>query len=512
MVSLAPDVDRLLNRAGRPISCWTANDVSQAAARPIAKLIDELGFLSTKAQGLPAVITSASKLSASDQKLYIHSEPGVATGILKVGYKKLFIRAASGQMHEITPLCVLDFYVHESRQRTGLGKLLFEHMLRTEGVSAARLGYDRPSSKFLSFLAKHYKLRNYVPQSNNFVVYQAYFDTNRRSSAASPEPFQGTQHSPDRAPVTAPVYTTPGRRTRPGMDQSTPGPLGETGLVSAPYAAVDEAANHRRKGQHQQQGSPDRSIPTAQSRQQSNPSARQDLVPSPKQQSERADHAHRDHAASSSSPHRVVKDQAAHEARQRAVQYGNTAATSASNRAGVAARVAASSVAHSAAVGGGAGTSAMYQSHLHNERRARDPGPPPQAPNPTRDPKVTVAYTSGARQAAYQATETDFDQGKENKTAATLAIDQSLRELQYLQQSMDRLRKQSVSNGRQETYTSTTGSLSSSSSSTGRRTSGGQSGRGGYSKAELRRQVADDIGPAPDARQVTGFASGSRPY
>ena len=30
---------------------------------------------------------------------------------------------------EITPMCVLDFYVHESKQRTGRGKMLFEAML-----------------------------------------------------------------------------------------------------------------------------------------------------------------------------------------------------------------------------------------------------------------------------------------------------------------------------------------------------------------------------------------------
>ena len=32
--------------------------------------------------------------------------------------------------HELSPLCVLDFYVHESCQRTGRGKALFEHMLQ----------------------------------------------------------------------------------------------------------------------------------------------------------------------------------------------------------------------------------------------------------------------------------------------------------------------------------------------------------------------------------------------
>lgn len=34
--------------------------------------------------------------------------------------------------YEVNPLCVLDFYVHESRQRTGCGKRLFEHMLKVQ--------------------------------------------------------------------------------------------------------------------------------------------------------------------------------------------------------------------------------------------------------------------------------------------------------------------------------------------------------------------------------------------
>ena len=92
-------------------------------------------------------------------------------GLLKVGEKKLFIRSESGQIKEISPLCVLDFYVHESCQRSGIGKLLFEFMLYHEYVQPEKLGYDRPSPKLFAFLAKHYGLKQYVPQNNNFVVY-----------------------------------------------------------------------------------------------------------------------------------------------------------------------------------------------------------------------------------------------------------------------------------------------------------------------------------------------------
>ena len=36
----------------------------------------------------------------------------------------------AGVQHEVEPLCVLDFYVHESRQRGGCGKMLFETMMQ----------------------------------------------------------------------------------------------------------------------------------------------------------------------------------------------------------------------------------------------------------------------------------------------------------------------------------------------------------------------------------------------
>ena len=97
-------------------------------------------------------------------------------GLLKVGVKKLFIRNEAGNIKEINPLCVLDFYVHESVQRGGQGKMLFEKMLEVERVRPEKLGYDRPSEKLIGFLAKHYGLKRYVPQNNNYVVFNAYFE------------------------------------------------------------------------------------------------------------------------------------------------------------------------------------------------------------------------------------------------------------------------------------------------------------------------------------------------
>ena len=79
---------------------------------------------------------------------------GSVVGLLKVGHKKLFLLdevikhliiiylkcvfmkcfqvwspTQVGKPNELVPLCVLDFYVAERRQRSGCGSKLFQHML-----------------------------------------------------------------------------------------------------------------------------------------------------------------------------------------------------------------------------------------------------------------------------------------------------------------------------------------------------------------------------------------------
>nr|KAJ3419717.1 hypothetical protein HK105_006588 [Polyrhizophydium stewartii] len=98
----------------------------------------------------------------------------VVVGLLKVGIKKLFLVDEYGRQIEISPLCVLDFYIHEAYQRQGFGKRMFEFMLAIEFRSASELCYDRPSDKFLAFLKKHYGLHEYVPQPNNFIVFREF--------------------------------------------------------------------------------------------------------------------------------------------------------------------------------------------------------------------------------------------------------------------------------------------------------------------------------------------------
>jgi len=42
----------------------------------------------------------------------------------------LYHQDTQSVQYEVNPLCVLDFYIHESRQRTGCGNRMFEHMLK----------------------------------------------------------------------------------------------------------------------------------------------------------------------------------------------------------------------------------------------------------------------------------------------------------------------------------------------------------------------------------------------
>ena len=144
-------------------------------SNPLAIVIDTMGKLSSKAQKLKTIITTMSKFKSTDQRLYISHANERVIGILKIGEKQLFYRDMIGDIKEIYCTCVLDFYVHESCQRRGEGKKLFEAMLGYEGLEPRKFAYDRPSPKLIGFLRKHYGLTHYVPQNNNFVIFREYF-------------------------------------------------------------------------------------------------------------------------------------------------------------------------------------------------------------------------------------------------------------------------------------------------------------------------------------------------
>ncbi|KAF9343491.1 Alpha-tubulin N-acetyltransferase 1, partial [Mortierella sp. NVP85] len=102
-------------------------------------------------------------------------EKGVyVAGMLKMGEKKLFIVDKSGTMHEQEACCVLDFYVDESYQRQGFGKLLFDYMLKVEQMDPTQIAYDRPSPKLFGFLNKHFQLNRHLPQPNLFAIFEGF--------------------------------------------------------------------------------------------------------------------------------------------------------------------------------------------------------------------------------------------------------------------------------------------------------------------------------------------------
>jgi len=49
-------------------------------------------------------------------------------------------------------------------------------MLKFEGVLPHKLAYDRPSPKLIGFMAKHFGLKSFMPQNNNYVVFDEYFN------------------------------------------------------------------------------------------------------------------------------------------------------------------------------------------------------------------------------------------------------------------------------------------------------------------------------------------------
>lgn len=84
---------------------------------------------------------------------------GCVVGMLKVGTKSLYVFDPHGDTKQVRAPCVLDFYVHESRQRSGLGKQLFESMLADQHYAPVKMAIDRPSAKLIGFLDKHYSKR-----------------------------------------------------------------------------------------------------------------------------------------------------------------------------------------------------------------------------------------------------------------------------------------------------------------------------------------------------------------
>ncbi|XP_050441720.1 alpha-tubulin N-acetyltransferase 1-like [Adelges cooleyi] len=147
----------------------------------VGLIVDGMGNASAVAQELKSPVTSAEKLVNSDHILYVmteHLKEGhfAVVGIMKMGWKKLYVYNKVGSCSETMVYCLLDFYIHETRQRKGYGKRLLEFMLKDTNLEAKDLAIDKPTNKLLQFMWKHYNLSKLVNQGNNFVIFEEFFD------------------------------------------------------------------------------------------------------------------------------------------------------------------------------------------------------------------------------------------------------------------------------------------------------------------------------------------------
>ncbi|XP_011182953.2 alpha-tubulin N-acetyltransferase 1 [Zeugodacus cucurbitae] len=156
------------------------------ATAKMSAIIDHLGQLSAIAQKLNTPVTTAQKLRKSDNQIvYLMADVGAlnsgrgdeVVGLLKIGTKDLYLFDEFGQSRKVDNApCILDFYIHDKRQRSGLGKKLFQTMLSEEKWEPVKCSVDRPSEKLLGFLKKHYGLERVIPQANHFVLYDGFFE------------------------------------------------------------------------------------------------------------------------------------------------------------------------------------------------------------------------------------------------------------------------------------------------------------------------------------------------
>lgn len=170
--------------------CMMTSRQARKVPDEVMSLINQLGIASSRAQGLSHVITTYSSFTNSDSKMYILvSDDGKkALGFVKVGVRNLFLWDRRGVQHEKKTLCLLDFFTSPNCQRQGYGKKMIDVMLADQKKEMKDIPIDRPSRLCLSFMNKHFGLKDYVNQSNNFVVFDQFWGAPLMAPAPTPAP------------------------------------------------------------------------------------------------------------------------------------------------------------------------------------------------------------------------------------------------------------------------------------------------------------------------------------
>ena len=148
----------------------------------IKEILDKMGELSSKSQNLLVNITTTNRFFPSDQCLIIKADKNKVLGYIKVGPKKLFLRDRICNYHERKTLCVLDFYIYDTEQRTGIDREIFDFMLNYKNINPGELAYDSPTLRFLAFLKRNYGLENFIAQENNFIIFDEFFESEKIKS------------------------------------------------------------------------------------------------------------------------------------------------------------------------------------------------------------------------------------------------------------------------------------------------------------------------------------------
>ena len=152
----------------------------QNAPHEVVSLINMIGSASSQAQNLSHTITTFNSFASGDNTMYILFDDSHTRvlGFVKIGPRHLFLWDHFGVQHEMQPICLLDFFTYPECQRRGYGKKMIDEMLKDNRMEMSQIPIDRPSSLCLSFMAKHFGLVDYVPQSNNFVVFDQFWNNN----------------------------------------------------------------------------------------------------------------------------------------------------------------------------------------------------------------------------------------------------------------------------------------------------------------------------------------------
>lgn len=166
-------------------------NVSRDVRQHFIQWIDTLGQESAIAQNLKQPITCWEKIRPDGAKAYspvkivdwiyliIEQKDGTEVSydpisFLRFGSRSLFLEKEGQLVRQDTTFCALDFYCRE--QRNGFGLLLFSEALRHHAMTAQNVAFDRPTPAMVSFLQKHFSLRNPMAQHNRFVIFDGFFN------------------------------------------------------------------------------------------------------------------------------------------------------------------------------------------------------------------------------------------------------------------------------------------------------------------------------------------------